>query len=57
MSPVVYSCSPLHIILHLAKSRIDPALYLISMHFNALCYGACNVPKPLRDVVVWNDFM
>lgn len=36
-SLVVLSCTELHIILHLAKSCIDPALYLISMHYNVLC--------------------
>lgn len=37
-SLVVFSCTELHIILHLAESRIDPALYLISMHYNVLVY-------------------
>lgn len=36
-SLVVFSCTELHIILNLAKSPIDPALYLISMHYNVLC--------------------
>lgn len=41
-SVFVFSCTGLDIILYLAKSCIDPTLYLISMHRNVLC-TACAV--------------
>ncbi len=57
-SPVVFSCAELHIILHLAKSCIDPALLLISMHCNVLCtvHATClslSEIKPLGDFLVY----
>ena len=59
LSPlIVFSRTELSIILHLAKSCIDPTLYLISMDHNVLCivhalFLSVSEIKPLGRVLVY----
>lgn len=53
----VFSRTELSIILHLAKSCIDPTLYLISMHHHVLCivharFLSLSQIKPLGRLLV-----
>ena len=56
VSGCIFPCAEPHIILHLAKSCIDPELYLISMHYNVLCTVQRDVPEPFGNQATWEIF-